>query len=392
MAAAHHRHRPGHHQQRGRRHGGRRAPRHRQRRRPPGDALASWPSPTAASAWSARPPAARPSRTPRTPSSASSASWAAATTRWSPRRSWCPTRSSAGPDELVKVDIRGKTYTPPEISAMILQHLKKAAEDHLGETVKDAVITVPAYFNDSQRQATKDAGVIAGLKVKRIVNEPTAAALAYGLDKKQAGKIAVFDLGGGTFDISILELGRGRLRGAFDQRRHAPRRRRLRPGPDRPRGRRVQAASTASTCARTRWRCSGCTRPARRPRASSRARCRRTSTCRSSRPTRPARSTCTMTITRAKFEQLIEPDRRARARAVQAGAARTPALAPRTSTRSSWSAARRASRWCRRWCKEIFGASRTSPSTRTRSWPSAPPSRRASCPATRRCRTCCCST
>src|SRR5947209_15311098 len=107
------------------------------------------------------------------------------------------------------VEARGKTYSPPEISAMVLQKLKQAAEDHLGEKVTDAVITVPAYFNDSQRQATKDAGKIAGLNVLRIINEPTAAALADGLDKKKDEKIAVFDLGGGTFDISILEIGDG---------------------------------------------------------------------------------------------------------------------------------------------------------------------------------------
>src|SRR5437016_1166379 len=109
----------------------------------------------------------------------------------------------------VAVVAQGKRYTPPQISALILQKLKKAAEDYLGEKVTEAVITVPAYFNDAQRQATKDAGEIAGFDVKRIINEPTAAALAYGLDKKKDEKIAVFDLGGGTYDISILELGEG---------------------------------------------------------------------------------------------------------------------------------------------------------------------------------------
>src|SRR4029079_6308117 len=110
----------------------------------------------------------------------------------------------------VRIDIDGRLYTPQEISAMILQKMKKTAEDYLGQEVREAVVTVPAYFNDAQRQATKEAGEIAGLNVRRIVNEPTAAALAYGLDKKHHDqKIAVFDLGGGTFDISILELGEG---------------------------------------------------------------------------------------------------------------------------------------------------------------------------------------
>ncbi len=120
-----------------------------------------------------------------------------------------PYKVVGGAGELVKVEAGGKDYTPPEISAMVLQYLKKAAEDYLGQEVKEAVVTVPAYFNDSQRQATKDAGRIAGLDVKRIINEPTAASLAYGLDKKGSERIAVFDLGGGTFDISILEIGDG---------------------------------------------------------------------------------------------------------------------------------------------------------------------------------------
>ena len=118
-----------------------------------------------------------------------------------------PYKITGNPEELVKVDVRGKEYTPPEVSAMILQDLKKTAEDYLGEKVTNAVITVPAYFNDAQRQATKDAGKIAGLEVERIINEPTAAALAYGLEKKKNEKIAVFDFGGGTFDISTLDIG-----------------------------------------------------------------------------------------------------------------------------------------------------------------------------------------
>ncbi|MDP8208276.1 MAG: molecular chaperone DnaK [Candidatus Electryonea clarkiae] len=114
-----------------------------------------------------------------------------------------------GSNNLAQVSADGKTYTPPEISAMILQKMKQAADDYLGSKITRAVVTVPAYFNDAQRQATKDAGEIAGLKVERIINEPTAAALAYGLDKKKDEKIAVYDLGGGTFDISILDIGDG---------------------------------------------------------------------------------------------------------------------------------------------------------------------------------------
>lgn len=120
-----------------------------------------------------------------------------------------PYKIVRAPNGDAHVEIRGKRYSPPEISAMVLKKLKEAAEAYLGEKVTDAVITVPAYFNDSQRQATKDAGRIAGLNVRRIINEPTAASLAYGLDKKGERKIAVFDLGGGTFDISILEVGEG---------------------------------------------------------------------------------------------------------------------------------------------------------------------------------------
>src|SRR5213596_1356299 len=120
-----------------------------------------------------------------------------------------PYKVIAGSNGDVRVVAQGKEYSPPEISAMILQKMKDAAEQYLGEKITQAVITVPAYFNDSQRQATKDAGKIAGLEVLRIINEPTAAALAYGMDKKKDETIAVYDLGGGTFDISILDIGEG---------------------------------------------------------------------------------------------------------------------------------------------------------------------------------------
>jgi molecular chaperone DnaK len=124
-------------------------------------------------------------------------------------KSVAPFEITGGANDLAYIGVDGKSYSPPEISAFVLQKMKQTAEDYLGETVNDAVITVPAYFNDSQRQATKDAGKIAGLNVLRIINEPTAASLAYGLDKKSDEKIAVFDLGGGTFDVSILEIGDG---------------------------------------------------------------------------------------------------------------------------------------------------------------------------------------
>src|SRR6187200_1646258 len=121
-----------------------------------------------------------------------------------------PYKVVAGPNGDARVDAGGQQFSPPEISAMILQKLKADAEAYLGDTVDAAVITVPAYFNDDQRQATKDAGKVAGLDVKRIINEPTAAALAYGLDKEETDQtILVFDLGGGTFDVSVLEIGEG---------------------------------------------------------------------------------------------------------------------------------------------------------------------------------------
>ncbi|MDP1993624.1 MAG: Hsp70 family protein, partial [Ignavibacteria bacterium] len=121
-----------------------------------------------------------------------------------------PYQVVSGENNSARVKISDNLYSPPEISAMVLQKMKKTAEEYLGQEVTEAVITVPAYFNDSQRQATKDAGEIAGLKVRRIINEPTAAALAYGLDKKHKEQlVAVYDLGGGTFDISILQIGEG---------------------------------------------------------------------------------------------------------------------------------------------------------------------------------------
>jgi molecular chaperone DnaK len=203
-----------------------------------------------------------------------------------------PYKVMEGQNGLAAVEIAGKRYSPPEISAMILQKMKQTAEDYLGQTVDRAVITVPAYFNDAQRQATKDAGKIAGLEVLRIINEPTAAALAYGLDKKKEEKVAVFDLGGGTYDISVLELAEGvfevkstngdtHLGGDdFDQRLIDW----LVAEFKKDQGIDLSKDPMAS---------SGSRKPPRRPRWSSPPPRRPTSICRSSRPTSPAPSTST---------------------------------------------------------------------------------------------------
>ena len=223
-----------------------------------------------------------------------------------PKRRWSPTRSSAGPRTSSRSRSAARNTRPPEISALILRKLKEAAESYLGHKVRKAVITVPAYFNDSQRQATKDAGQIAGLEVARIINEPTAAALAYGLDKKKNEKIAVFDLGGGTFDISILDVGDGVFEVLSHQRRHPPGRRRLGRGPDQLHRRRVQEGAghrpaqgpdgPAAAQGGRREGQEGPLVPDRRP----------TSTCRSSRPTQTGPKHLTMTITRSQFEQLTD--------------------------------------------------------------------------------------
>jgi molecular chaperone DnaK len=201
-----------------------------------------------------------------------------------------PYQIVAQPNGDAWVEMGGKSYSPPEISAMILQKIKQDAEAYLGEPVVEAVITVPAYFNDSQRQATKDAGKIAGLNVLRIINEPTASSLAYGLGKGVDQKIAVFDLGGGTFDISILDVGDE----VFEV---------LSTNGDSwvamtltsvssiglPTS---SARSRGSTCARIVWPFSASRKLPRRPRSNSQLRCKVRSTCPSSPPTPVVPSTC----------------------------------------------------------------------------------------------------
>jgi Ethanolamine utilization protein EutJ (predicted chaperonin) len=187
------------------------------------------------------------------------------------------------------VNIDGKKFTPQQISAFVLQKLKRDAESYLGEKITDAVVTVPAYFSDAQRQATKEAGQIAGLNVLRIINEPTAAALAYHLDKEGEATILVFDLGGGTFDVSLLEVGEGVVEVKATTTSAVT----TGTSGSSTGWCRTSRTATASTCPRTRWRCSGCVRPRRRPRSSCRSRWSRRSTCRTS-PTPPT-ARCTWT-------------------------------------------------------------------------------------------------
>ena len=190
-------------------------------------------------------------------------------------------------------DIDGKRYTAQEISARVLQKLKRDAEAYLGEDVTDAVVTVPAYFNDAQRTATKEAGEIAGLNVLRIINEPTAAALAYGLDKENDQTILVFDLGGGTFDVSLLEIGEGVVEVKVDQRRHAPGRRRLGPAARRPPGQAVQERLRRRPVQGQDGHAAAARGRREAPRSSCPPRQRPRSTCRTSAP--PPRVRCTWT-------------------------------------------------------------------------------------------------
>ncbi|MGC3969009.1 MAG: molecular chaperone DnaK [Pirellulales bacterium] len=246
-----------------------------------------------------------------------------------------PYKVVGGPNEYVKVQIGDKQYTPPEISAMVLRKLKEAAEAYLGHKVNKAVITVPAYFNDAQRQATKDAGQIAGLEVARIINEPTAAAMAYGLDKKKNEKIVVFDLGGGTFDVSVLEVADGvfqvistngdtHLGGDdFDQ---------------------VlinyvadEFKGQGSISAKIRWLCSVCRKRAKRPRRNS---AQNTTDINLPFITADAGPKhLQMSITRSKFEQFVD-HLIERCRSPVEQALKDAKLSPSTSTKSCWSVVR----------------------------------------------------
>ena len=217
-----------------------------------------------------------------------------------------PYKVARGENGDARVDISGKKYSPPEISAMILTKLKEAAESYLGEKITQAVITVPAYFNDAQRQATKDAGKIAGLEVMRIINEPTAAALAYGLDKKKNETIAVYDFGGGTFDISILEVGEGVVEvKSTNGDTHL--------GGDNIDQRIIdwivdefKKENGIDLSKATRWRCSASKKLPRKPRWSFRRCSKPTSICRSSRRTPRGPKHLQMKLTRARFEQMVE--------------------------------------------------------------------------------------
>ena len=301
-----------------------------------------------------------------------------------------PYEVTGGGGDFVKIKARDKELTPPQVSAYVLQELKKVAEDYLGESVEKAVITVPAYFNDAQRQATKDAGEIAGLTVERIINEPTAAALAYGLDSKKNEKIAVFDFGGGTFDVSILDIGDGvfevlatngdtHLGGddfdevLIDYIAEEFRKNRGHRHPQRRDGAAASQGSRGEGQVRALERAGDQRQPAvhhgRRERAQAPAdddhprqvRVADARPCSSASRPRASRRSRTRSSTRAR------------------------------STRSSWSAVRTRVPAVQRICEgDLRQASPTSPSTPTRSWRSAPRSRAASSRATSR--TCSCST
>jgi molecular chaperone DnaK len=299
-----------------------------------------------------------------------------------------PYKIVAGPNGDAWVEVKGKKYSPSQISAFILQKMKETAESHLGGKVTQAVITVPAYFNDAQRQATKDAGRVAGLEVLRIINEPTAAALAYGLEKKGSGKIAVYDLGGGTFDISILEVGDGvfevkatngdtflggedfdkrimdyladefKKESGIDLRNDRLALQRLKDAAE-------KAKIELSSATQTDINLPFITADQNGPKH------------------------LTMKLTRAKLEALVD-DLIQRTIDPCKAALRDAACSRRTSTRSFSSAARPACPRSRKPSRNCSAVSRTRASTPTRWSRLVPPSRRAYCRATSR--TCCCST